>query len=75
MFERQPQQVITVSEAVERFIHIFNPEPGDIVKIKRAYTDFSVEMYNKRDKHWLRSSHSLLEKLLRNKWRNEGRGF
>ena len=69
------EPIVTVTEAVERFISIHNPEPGDMVKIKRAFTDFSVGVFHKREKHWLRSCHSYLEKMLRRKWRKEGKGY
>ena len=68
------EPLVTVSQAVDRFVNIYDPAPGDLVAIKRAFTDFSVGVYHKREKHWLRSCHSYLEKVLRSKWRNREKG-
>ncbi len=66
-FNTQPERVITVSEAVNRFIDENSPLEGPIVEIKRA---FSTREYNKRSKSWLRCCHSLIEKVIR----EDGRG-
>ena len=69
-FNSQPEPIVTVSEAVERFIAEHSPLEGPIVEIKRAFSEFSTREYNKRSKHWLRCCHSLIEKVIR----EDGRG-
>ncbi|MEP0814304.1 MAG: hypothetical protein HRF49_06530 [bacterium] len=75
MFLRNQGKEITVDEAVELFIREFDPPPGNLTAIRRAFTEFSVVNWNKRGKHWLRTSHHYLEKLLRLKWKIEGNGY
>lgn len=69
-FNTQPERIVTVSEAVKRFIEENSPLEGPIVKIKRAFSEFSMREYNKRSKSWLRCCHSLIEKVIR----EDGRG-